>query len=149
MLRLGNLPRHLFDFECDSGRHPRARYQLLAGPSTAGKEFGGVFSPQDTRRRFGYTGEAPVTWRKHRICIVSNFVGYVAGPTGKLGKKIAGSHSDNLTDALVSSLSSRQGPRSFTVSARISLSEVTPFSNGISDRFRELGLRLVPKQRSC
>ena len=43
----------------------------------------------------------------------------------------------------------RQGPKSFTVSARISLSEVTPFSTGISDCFRELGLRLVSKLRNC
>jgi len=55
----------------------------FAGPSTAGKEFGGAFSPQDARRRLGYTREAPVTWRKHRNCIVSSLPGYFAGLTRK------------------------------------------------------------------
>jgi len=53
--------RHLFDSSVILGDIPVPGTVLITGPSTAGKEFGVAFSPQDARRRLGYTREASVT----------------------------------------------------------------------------------------
>jgi len=37
-------------------------------------------SLKDARRRLGYTREAPVTWRTHRICIVSSLLDMSPAP---------------------------------------------------------------------
>jgi len=62
----------------------------FAGPSTAGKEFGDAFLLKRPSP-FGYTCDAPVTWRKHRICLVSNFRWICRRLHWQVGKKMTGS----------------------------------------------------------
>jgi hypothetical protein len=65
----------------------------------------------------------------HRTCIVSSFAGYVAGPTGKWGKRLQG-RPGHLTGTSVSPSSLRQGPKSSTGSARMPLAVVTSLNTG-------------------
>jgi hypothetical protein len=132
------LPRHLYDSSETLGDIPVPGTVSIAGPSTAGNEFGVAFIPQVRPSPFGYTCDAPVTWRTHRSCSVSSLAGYLAGPTGKWGKRLQG-RTWTPTRASVSPSSLRQGPRSMTVSARISLSEVTPSAPVLVTVFGSLG----------
>jgi hypothetical protein len=72
------------------GSIPETGTSSFAGPSTAGEELGGASPPQDARRRTVIT-HAPVTWRKHRICLVSSLRWICRRPHWQVGAKRAGS----------------------------------------------------------
>jgi hypothetical protein len=85
----GNLFSHLHLLRRENlGSIPEPGSPSWPAPSTAGKE-GGECHPEGIRRRSVIQANAPVTWRKPRICIESSLLDF-AEPTRKWAKRLQG-----------------------------------------------------------
>lgn len=79
---------------------------------------------------------------------MSSFAGYVAGPTGKLGAKIAGSSRKPYRYISLSFIV-ETGPEAFNRICEDAVSDGNIAQHRFVDCSRELGSRSVPKQRNC
>ena len=84
------MPRHLFDSSEILGAIPVPGSELLCRPVHSGERARGCVLLKRPSP-FGYTCDAPVTWRKHRICLVSNFRWICRRLHWQVEKKMAGS----------------------------------------------------------
>jgi hypothetical protein len=140
------LPRHLFDTSEILGAIPVPGSVLHCRPVHSGKRAQGRVSPQTPVAVRSYVRSSS-DLVQHRICLVSSLLDRSPAPLAS-GEKDGRVAPDNLTGASVSPSLEKQGPKSSTVSARISLSEVTP-STPVRGLLSGAWTRLVTKQRNC
>jgi hypothetical protein len=123
------LPRHLFDSSVNLGDIPVPGTVLLAGPSTAGKEFGGALSLMAPVAVRSYVRRSSDLVQKPDLPSVQ-LRWICRRPHWQVGAKMRRVAPDTSPVHLVSPSSLRQGPKSSTGSARMPLAVVTSLNTG-------------------